>query len=46
MDLFEAGFDVEWEDIPVPKLEGEWEGVRRAYWVVDNYRLPLCRFMD
>ncbi|KAJ5933703.1 Protein arginine N-methyltransferase 2 [Penicillium verhagenii] len=46
MDLFEAGFDVEWEDIPVPKLGGEWEGVRRAYWVVDNYRLPLCRFMD
>lgn len=46
MDFFEAGFDVEWEDIPVPKLDGEWEGVRRAYWVVDNYRLPLCRFMD
>lgn len=46
MDLFEAGFDVEWEDVPVPKLDGEWEGVRRAYWVVDNYRLPLCRFMD
>ncbi|KAJ5087868.1 Protein arginine N-methyltransferase 2 [Penicillium angulare] len=46
MDIFEAGFDVEWEDIPVPKLDGEWEGVRRAYWVVDNYRLPLCRFMD
>ncbi|KAJ5103150.1 Protein arginine N-methyltransferase 2 [Penicillium argentinense] len=46
MDLFEAGFDVEWEDIPVPKLEGEWEGVRRAYWVVENYRLPLCRFME
>jgi len=46
MDLFEAGFDVDWEDIPVPKLDGEWQGVKRAYWVVDNYRLPLCRFMD
>lgn len=46
MDLFEAGFDVQWEEIPVPKLEGEWDGVRRAYWVVDSYRLPLCRFMD
>ncbi|CAL5875214.1 uncharacterized protein PFLUO_LOCUS9518 [Penicillium psychrofluorescens] len=46
MDLFEAGFEVDWEEIPVPKLEGEWEGVRRAYWVVENYRLPLCRFMD
>lgn len=46
MDLFEAGFDVDWEEIPVPKLEGEWEGVRRPYWVVDNYRLPLCKYMD
>jgi protein arginine N-methyltransferase 2 len=46
MDLFEAGFDVEWEEIKVPKLEGEWTGVRRPYWVVDNYRLPLCKFMD
>ncbi|PLN84904.1 putative arginine N-methyltransferase [Aspergillus taichungensis] len=46
MDLFEAGFDVEWEEIAVPKLEGEWNGVRRAYWMVDNYRLPLCKYMD
>lgn len=46
MDLFEAGFDVEWEEIPVPKLGCEWEGVRRPYWVVENYRLPLCKYMD
>lgn len=46
MDLFEAGFDVQWENIAVPKLEGEWKDVRRAYWVVDDYRLPLCKFMD
>ncbi|EED23540.1 arginine N-methyltransferase (Rmt2), putative [Talaromyces stipitatus ATCC 10500] len=41
MDVFEAGFDVAWEDVPVPPLDGEWNGVRRKYWVVDNYRLPL-----
>ncbi|PKX99728.1 S-adenosyl-L-methionine-dependent methyltransferase [Aspergillus campestris IBT 28561] len=35
-----------WEEIEVPKLEGEWSGVRRAYWMVDNYRLPLCKYMD
>lgn len=46
MDVFEAGFDVSWEDIPVPSLEGEWAGVRRKYWVVEDYRLPLCKFMD
>lgn len=46
MDVFEAGFDVSWEDVPVPPLDSEWNGVRRRYWVVDNYRLPLCKYMD
>ncbi|PGH19005.1 arginine N-methyltransferase 2 [Helicocarpus griseus UAMH5409] len=46
MDLLEAGFDVDWEEIKVPDLEGEWSGVRRKYWVVDNYRLPTCRYLD
>lgn len=45
MDLFEAGFEIEWEGIAVPKLEGEWTGVRRPYWMVDEYRLPLCSYM-
>jgi type IV protein arginine methyltransferase len=44
IDLFEAGYDVEWEDIKVPQLEGEWAGVRRRYWVIDNYRLPICKY--
>ncbi|EEP76116.1 conserved hypothetical protein [Uncinocarpus reesii 1704] len=46
MDLLEAGFDVDWEEISVPSLEGEWEGVRRKYWVIDSYRLPVCRYLD
>ncbi|KAL4924466.1 protein-arginine N5-methyltransferase [Aspergillus undulatus] len=46
MDLFEGGFDVQWEEIEVPKLEGEWDGVRRPYWSIEKYRLPLCKFMD
>ncbi|KAI9767474.1 MAG: Arginine N-methyltransferase 2 [Geoglossum simile] len=48
LDLFEAGFDTEWEEISVPDLNesGEWEGVRRRYWVLDRYRLPICRFLD
>ncbi|KAI5289587.1 Arginine N-methyltransferase 2, partial [Ascosphaera acerosa] len=46
MDLLEAGFDVDWLDVPVPPLEDEWEGVRRKYWVVKDYRLPVCRYMD
>lgn len=46
MDFFEAGFDVDWSDIEIPTLDAEWEGVKRKYWNVKNYRLPLCRFMD
>lgn len=46
MDLFEAGFDVDWTDIDIPVLDAEWEGVKRKYWNVKNYRLPLCKFMD
>lgn len=47
LDLFEAGFEVEWTAVEVPDLEerGEWEGVRRPYWKLREYRLPICRFM-
>lgn len=47
MDLFEAGFDTEWETIQVPDLDeqGEWKGVRRKYWVLKEYRLPTCSFI-
>ncbi|KAL9004550.1 MAG: hypothetical protein Q9188_002644 [Gyalolechia gomerana] len=47
LDLFEAGFEVQWTAVEVPDLEGrgEWEGVRRAYWRAREYRLPVCHFM-
>ncbi|ORX96690.1 arginine N-methyltransferase 2 [Clohesyomyces aquaticus] len=48
MDLFEAGFDTEWEDITVPAgLHGseQWEGTRRPYWTIDVYRLPVNTFV-
>jgi len=48
MDLFEAGFDTEWENIAIPDLlsAGEWNGVRRRYWVPDTYRLPTCKLIE
>lgn len=48
IDLLENGFDVEWEEIDVPDLseKGEWEGVKRAYWAIEKYRLPVCKFAD
>lgn len=51
MHCADAGLDVEWEesDVDMAKLnqdgEGEWEGVRRRYWTLDKYRLPVCTFM-
>ncbi|KAF2834860.1 arginine N-methyltransferas-like protein [Patellaria atrata CBS 101060] len=47
MDLFQAGFDTEWETIDIPDLDrtGEWDGVRRRYWTLSKYKLPTCRFI-
>jgi len=49
LDLSEAGLDVEWTDVEVEELggegEGEWKGVRRRYWTLDTYRLPICTFL-
>lgn len=47
MDLFEAGYDTEWEGVEVPKMENEeWEGVKRRYWVLREYKLPICSFIE
>ncbi|KAF2426230.1 arginine N-methyltransferas-like protein [Tothia fuscella] len=47
MDLFEAGFDTEFEDIKIPNLQesAEWEGICRPYWALDTYKLPTCKFV-
>ena len=46
MDAMEAGFDTEWETIQVPDLEesGEWKDVRRRYWVLKEYKLPIFTY--
>ncbi|KAH6610487.1 arginine n-methyltransferase 2 [Trichoderma cornu-damae] len=51
MHCADAGLDVEWEesDVDMARLDeegkGEWKGVRRRYWTLDRYRLPICTFM-
>jgi protein arginine N-methyltransferase 2 len=53
MDACDAGLEVEWTDVPVEieelkmekEGEGEWKGVRRRYWTLDSYRLPVLTFM-
>lgn len=46
IDLMEAGFDVEWHSMEIPDLGDQWDGVKRKYWNVKQYRLPVCKFMD
>ena len=48
MDLFEANFDTEWEDIPVPGFSqsGSDVATSAADWSVETYRLPICRLVD
>ena len=53
LDLCEAALDVEYTDVPVDVEglglgrdgEGEWKGIRRRYFTIDRYRLPICTFM-
>lgn len=35
----------EWETVPVKMEDKEevWRGVRREYWKLDQYRLPICQ---
>ena len=46
MDMFEAGYDTTWETVQVKEMEKEeWEGVKRRYWVLEEYKLPICEFV-
>ncbi|KAL5614378.1 hypothetical protein BROUX41_004484 [Berkeleyomyces rouxiae] len=52
MHVTEAAMDIEWIEIPVDMKgmeeagKGEWEGVRRRYWTLDTYRLPICTLLS
>lgn len=53
MDLFEAGLETKWEIVLLKNggdAAGEedaalWHGVRRRYWVLSEYQLPVCQFL-
>jgi len=50
MDLFDAGLETTWETFELGEDEGQkeqdWEGVRRRYWTLGEYKLPICMFME
>ncbi|KAK6348672.1 Arginine N-methyltransferase 2 [Orbilia javanica] len=49
IDLLEAGLETEWVEVEIDskKMEGdgEWKGVRRKYWDLEKYWLPVSRFI-
>ncbi|KAI0144259.1 putative arginine N-methyltransferase [Xylariaceae sp. FL1272] len=51
MHLTDAGLDVEWKEFDVDMKglgkegEGEWQGVKRRYWTLDKYRLPIITLL-
>ncbi|ORY57486.1 arginine N-methyltransferase 2 [Pseudomassariella vexata] len=51
MHLSDAGMDVEWLEMQVDMQgleaegKGEWQGVKRRYWTLDKYRMPVATFM-
>ncbi|KAI0442286.1 arginine N-methyltransferase 2 [Xylaria telfairii] len=51
MHLTDAGLDIEWNELDVDmeglgeEGKGEWQGVKRRYWTLDKYRLPIITLM-
>ncbi|KAI1178798.1 arginine N-methyltransferase 2 [Nemania sp. FL0916] len=51
LHLTDAGLDVEWNELDVnmegleEEGKGEWQGVKRRYWTLDKYRLPIITFL-
>lgn len=46
-DLEEVGLSTETKEVTMGELGDDvWQGIRRAYFTLDVYRLPICRFID
>jgi len=45
MHLDDVGLDVEWTDVPIEQSLAEevWRGVRRKYWELPSYKLPIAK---
>jgi protein arginine N-methyltransferase 2 len=45
-DLNEIGLQVEYKTLKVDELGDEvWQGIKRAYWNLPLYKVPICRLM-
>ncbi|GAA5796575.1 arginine N-methyltransferase 2 [Helicostylum pulchrum] len=47
IDLREIGLSTEYVEMPISTWaeQGVWDGVRQKYWVLDTYKLPICKFL-
>lgn len=41
----DVGLDTTWHDVAIPQSLAEevWRGVRRKYWELPGYRLPIAK---
>ncbi|KAK9215755.1 hypothetical protein WN944_007761 [Citrus x changshan-huyou] len=48
LELENLGFSTQLIPLPVKNCLGEevWEGVKRKYWQLDTYYLPVCQFLQ
>ncbi|CEP13049.1 hypothetical protein [Parasitella parasitica] len=48
IDLREFGLSTEYVEMPISTWaeQGVWDGVRQKYWVLDTYKLPICKFLE
>lgn len=47
IDLREMGLSTEYIEMKISTADedGVWDNVRQRYWVLDTYKLPICRFL-
>jgi protein arginine N-methyltransferase 2 len=47
LHLEDVGLNVEWHDVTIPESQRSevWKGVRRRYWDLPGYRLPLGKMV-
>lgn len=43
LDLHEIGLTTEWQTLRMQVEENTWKGVKRKYWTLDDYYLPVSR---
>jgi len=45
-NLKDYGFDIEFEQIPVQVSNNTWDNIKREYFKLDTYALPIVKFAD